>query len=443
MRYFDLVVIGSGIAGGNPALRCAKAGWKVAVIDHSPFGGTCALRGCSPKKALVSVSEARDYPDRMKEMGVVGAVRLNWSHVMKFKDSFTSSVPESTKKLYRDQGIMNYQGTAQFLSTGSLRVGGEELRSRYFLVASGAMPRPLSLEGSSLINTSEEFLNLRELPRKIIFVGGGYVSFEFAHMAARAGSQVHILHSGQRVLKHFDGDLVQQLVAASREVGIEIITNAEVMEIREGFIVRTDDKQEFRAGLVVHGAGRVPQIQNLDLDKAGVKSGEKGILVNEYLQTSNPRIYAAGDCCAAGAPLSPVARVQAKAVSENILKGNTIKMDYRIIPSVVFTQPPLARVGLGEWELRDEGVKFEKTVGDSSQWATMRRVGVKHAGYKILVEPATGKILGAHLLGHHAEEVINIFALAMKKGATKEELINIPWTFPTSSSDIPTMLEQS
>jgi len=439
MIYYDLTVIGSGIAGGNPALRCAKEGWKVAVIDHRPFGGTCALRGCNPKKGLVSVGEAKDFQERMKGSGIEGEIRLNWKKAMEFKDSFTDSVPESTEKLYSDAGIENHRGTARFLDQNILRVNGEELRSKYCLIATGATPRPLPAEGSGLLTSSEEFLELRELPPKIIFIGGGYISFEFAHLAAGAGSEVKILHRSERVLKHFDSGLVKQLMEASREAGVEVLTSAEVKEVRPGFFVLTSDGREFQADLVVHGAGRVPQIRELELDKAGVESGPKGVSVNPYLQTTNPMIYAAGDCCAAGLPLTPVARIQAAAAAENILMGNTVKMDYRVIPSVLFTRPPLAKVGSGEEELMDQGVKFIKSSGDSSQWATMRRVGVRHAGYKILTDPATGKILGAHLLGHHAEEVINIYALAMKTGTTKEELIGIPWTYPTSSSDIPSM----
>jgi len=438
---YDLVAIGSGIAGGTPALRCAEEGWKVAVIDHQEFGGTCALRGCSPKKALVSVSEAKDFPERMHENGVEGDIRLNWARAMAFKEAFTESVPESTKKLYRDAGIVNFEGTARFLGEDSLSVNDIELRSKCFLIGSGAKPRPMKIDGSHLLTTSDEFLNLRDLPKSVIFVGGGYISFEFAHLAARAGAEVKILHRSSRVLKHLEPDLVDELVEASRDAGIQIITDTEVEKILEGLAVVARDGQEFKADLVVHGAGRIPQIQELQLDKAGVRWSEKGVLVNGYLQSSNPRIYAAGDCCAAGLPLTPVARVQARAVSENMLKGNMVKMDYEVTPNVLFTVPPLAKVGMTERELKEKGRKFDIYRADSSSWNTMRRVGIKHAGYKILVDPETGKILGAHVLGHHAEEVINIFALAMRMGTTEDELMSIPWTFPTSSSDIPDMFE--
>jgi glutathione reductase (NADPH) len=318
------------------------------------------------------------------------------------------------------------------------------------------------------------------LPDRIVFVGGGYISFEFAHIAARAGAKVTIIHRGKQPLEHFDPDLVNRLVQRSRDIGIDVILQAAVKSIdkslssstttsfsnegrnklvvhyssssdisKKNMVNNGDSGEEMtsskvEADLVVHGAGREPNFDGLDLvDAGGVQYTHRGITVNEYLQSvSNPAVYAAGDAAAnMGLPLTPVASYDGAVVANNLIKGNTMKSNYTGLPSVVFTIPALVSVGMQEKEARDQGLRFKIKHEDTSGWASSRRVGETCAAFKVLVEEDTNRILGAHILGPHAEEIINVFSIAIRLGVTIKDLNDpILYTYPTTSSDILYML---
>jgi glutathione reductase (NADPH) len=447
---FDLVVIGSGSAAQTVASRCRKAGWTVAMIDKRPFGGTCALRGCDPKKVLVDVAGAVDAARRLSGKGVrPDGLAIDWTELIQFKRTFTDPHPEHLKaKLARD-GIVTVQDTAQFVGPAHIDVGGKVLNAtRAIVVASGARPMDLAIEGHEHVITSDQFLDLPSLPPSLTFVGGGYISFEFAHVAARAGAHVTIMHRGNRPLDEFDAGLVERLVARTRALGVDVRLNADVRAIQRfngRYRVVADNPGGSAAidtDAVVHGAGRVPDLDGLALDAGGVRYSEAGVVVNEYLQSvSNPRVYAAGDCAdTAGPALTPVAGYEGRVVAANLLEGNHLSARYDAIPSVVFTLPPLARVGLCEDEARAKGVSFVSRHEDTSHWHSSRRVGEAFSGFNILVEPASGRILGAHLLGPGADETINLFALAMRAGVTADRLKDVLWGYPTAGSDTPYMV---
>ena len=442
----DLIVLGTGSAAQSAAYPCREAGWSVTIVDSNPFGGTCALRGCDPKKVLVGVSELVDWTRRMQGKGLSGpAPPLAWADMMRFKQTFVADVAASTETSLADAGIMTVHGRAQFVGPTSVRVGDQTHDARHVVIATGARHAPLDIPGEEHLLTSTGFLDLDSLPRRVVFVGGGYIAFEFAHLAARAGAEVQILHRGARPLEGFDADLVGQLLLTTEELGISVHVDTTVTAVtkRAGeFIVQTvsgDDTDEIVADLVVHAAGRVPEVDDLALEKAGVDRADNGgIAVNHYLQSvSNPAVYAAGDAVASGGlPLTPVAGTQGGIVATNLLHGNTRIPNYDGIPSVVFTTPPLARVGLDEAAARAQGLRFTTRHDDTTGWYSSRRVALGHTGFKTLVEDGTGRILGAHLLGLHAEEVINIFGLALRKGLTTDDLRDMVYAYPTSSSDI-------
>lgn len=448
-RKFDLIVIGTGAAGSTAAYKCRKAGWEVAIIDSRPFGGTCALRGCDPKKVLVGAAEVIDGTRRMDGKGVSAAdAEIDWPSLMRFKKTFTEPVPDKMQKGYARAGIVAYRGRTHFTDRTTVQVNDEQLIGRFVLIAAGAMPAALNIPGEAYVTRSDQFLELERLPKGIVFIGGGYISFEFAHVAARAGAQVIILHRGARPLEGFDPDLVKHLVQGTNDMGADVRVKTAVAAVDkhgERLVVRcsTDQgDQEFAGDLVVHGAGRVPEIDDLELDKAGVTSEKKGVSVNEFLQSvSNPALYAAGDAAATGGPrLTPVASMEGHIAASNMLKGNHRKPNYSGVPTVVFTTPPLASVGLREDEAKHQGLKFKVKYEDTSGWYVSRRVNLKYSGFKVLEEEGTDRILGAHVLGDHAEEVINIFGLAIRNGLTALDLKTMIYAYPTSCSDISYMV---
>jgi len=501
---YDLVVIGTGVSASTALWKCHSAGWKIAIIDSRPFGGTCNLRGCDPKKVLVGAAELIDWNRRMGDKGISNTkdIHVNWQDLMRFKRSFTEPVPKEREDQFANAGIDSFHGHACFTDATSVKVtekngNNQILNGKHILVATGAKPAKLNIPGEEYVITSDQFLELDYLPEKIVFIGGGFISFEFAHIAARAGAKkITILHRNNKPLGQFDSDLVSQLVQQStRDLGIDIRLQIEVKGIigssNEGISSSNSsnsnngggsggltvnainvgengnsNKQEhlIEADIIVHGAGRVPDVETLDLEAAGIEyDKKKGIKVNEFLQSiSNPSVYAAGDVVAGtgGPQLTPVAIYDGKIVASNLLNGNHIKPNYKVVPSVVFTIPPLASVGLQESVAKEQGLHFKTNFEkNTSGWYTSRRIGESYSGFKVLVEQRQGnvisatnsgneydydtndgRILGAHILGTHAEEIINIFALAIKSGLNNTDIKDTLFSYPTKSYDIGYML---
>jgi glutathione reductase (NADPH) len=449
IRKFDVVAIGTGSAASGVASRCREAGWQVAIGDSRPFGGTCALRGCDPKKVLVGAGEAVDWTRRMKGRGIQAAgLEIDWPELMRFKRTFTEPVTKRREEGFAKAGITAFHGRARFTGPTTVHVGEEILEGRYVVIAAGAIPADLGIPGAEHLTTSDQFLELDEVPRRILFIGGGYIAFELAHVAARAGSQVTILHRGPRPLALFDPDLVDQLVKRTRELGIDVRLGTEAIGIKKSsaeFTVQALSSGEmgvFQTDMVVHAAGRVPEINDLNLDAAGIEWEKRGVQVNEFLQSvSNPTVYAAGDAAASGGPpLAPVASYEGLIVAANLLKGNHKRPNYLGVPSVVFTIPQLSAVGLSERGAREQNLKFRVKQEMTSSWYSSRRVAETYSGYKVLVEEETDRILGAHILGSDAGEVINLFALAIRSGMRATDLQHMLFAYPTSGSNVTRMI---
>lgn len=444
VQKFDLIVIGTGPGGASVASKCASAGRKVAIVDDRAYGGTCPLRGCDPKKVLVGAAELIDQSKRMKGKGIHANAQINWQELIKFKETFTDPVPEAMEKSFKAAGITTFHGLAQFVDENQIQIGDQKLAGEKIVIATGAVPASLPIEGAEHLTISDEFLDLKELPKHIVFVGGGYISFEFAHIAARAGSEVHIVHRSERPLKGFDQDLVNVLLEKSSEIGIHVHLNTSVNAIDkngEGYTVKSDEAT-WETDMVVHGAGRVPAIENLELEKGNVKSGKKGVAVNEFLQsTSNEHVYAIGDVAeTTGPPLTSVANIDASTVISNLLKGNQKKAEYKGTPSVAFTVPKLATVGMSEEQARKTGKDIDVNHIDTSSWFTYSRTNQTYAAVKIITDKSNGHILGTHLLSDEADELINHFAMAIQLDLTTDQLKGLTFAYPTAASDIGSLI---
>lgn len=444
---FDLVAIGSGTAATTVAQRCRAAGWRVAVVEEREFGGTCALRGCEPKKTLWTLAETADRARRLAGKGLAGGdrVSIDWQALMTFKRSFTDPLPEKRGRAFAEAGIEAIQGTARFAGPNTVEVVGRRLEARHILIATGAAPARLPIEGTELLATSDDFLSLERLPRRLVMLGGGYISFECAHIAVRAGAEVTILHADDQPLGHFDQDLVQRLVAHSRQVGITVELGCKAVAVERGpdgdMVVTAEDGRRFEAEIALHGLGRKPQLDTLDLPAGGVATEKGRLKLDRHLRsTTNPAVFAAGDAAAIGPPLTPVASHDADVVARNLLEGCHHEPDYTGVSSVVFTIPPLASVGLSEEAARRDGVAFELRQGDMAEYQSMRRTGEPAAAFRLLLQPETGCILGAHLLGPQAEEVINLFALAVRLHLPAAELGRLLSAYPSGGSNVAGML---
>ncbi|EAA0093652.1 NAD(P)/FAD-dependent oxidoreductase [Listeria innocua] len=437
---YDVVIIGSGASGTAVAFEAQAAGLKVAIVEERSWGGTCVLRGCDPKKVLVGAAEARNLSTRLRGKGIKEAATISWTDLMAFKETFVEDVPESRLESFHEAGIETFFGPASFQNENTLQVGNDILSAKKIVIATGATPNTLKVEGQEHIQTSDDFLSLEKLPDSVVFIGGGYISFEFASIALAAGRDVHIIHHNSEPLKKFDPDFVAALVATLKEEGIHFHFDTDITKInKNGEKLHIEGKNGFslETDLIIGATGRTPNIAHLAIDKANIDYTKKGITVNEKLQTPNhPHIYACGDVAATkGAPLTPVVSMEAALVAKNILGGNE-KIDYPAIPSVVFTSPKLASIGISMEEANANPEKYQIKNHDTTNWYTYRRTNEKIALAKIIEDRETGQIKGAHFLSEEADYMINYIAILMKANLTLADLQSVIFAYPSPASDL-------
>ncbi|MGO3184286.1 MAG: dihydrolipoyl dehydrogenase family protein [Aequorivita sp.] len=455
IKEYDVFVIGTGTAGKTVAYDCAAEGMKVAIADNREFGGTCSQRGCDPKKVLVGITEVIHLSKCLEDKGVTSVPKVDWAALQKFKSKFTDAIPFTTERDLKKAGIEMYHQSPQFLDENTLSVEGKTLKANKIVIATGQKPMELKIPGRDYLKISDDFLELEELPESIAFVGGGYIGMEFAHIAARCGVKVTVIEFGPRPLGPFDEDIVSHLTKASEELGIKFIFNARVSEVeklqknyRVSFQTRLSDGQEndktesVDVRMVFNTAGRVPSIDDLDLEKGNVSFEKNGISVNDYLQnTTNKSVYACGDVSASGSlPLTPTSSQEARIVSLNIRKGNHTKMDFPPVPSVVFTIPQVATIGLTEEEAKEKGYNYVVEYKSVPKWFNAKRINEKVYAYKTIVDKDRHIVLGAHIIASEAGEMINLFVLAMCGKLTYENIKAMIFAYPTWGNDIKGMV---
>ena len=446
-KKFDVFVIGSGIAGQTVAKACAKAGKSVAIADDREYGGTCSNRGCDPKKVILGATEAVEMLKNLGQKGIFGKTKISWKKLQQFKRKFTEVVPTSTEENLKKLGITLYHQSPKFMDATTLVVEGKTIKVDHIVIATGQEPRNLPIPGAKHLKVSDDFLNLKKLPKSLLFIGAGYIGMEFAHMAARAGKKVTVMDTGERPLHSFDSDLVKELTIYSEKLGIEFIWNAgpvSVKKKRKKYRLTYETKgavKTLAAHCIFNTAGRVPALSQLDLEKGNVAFDGNGVSTNAYLQSiSNPKVYSCGDVTDKNLPLTPLSGLQGYVVSKNILNGNTKKLEVPVIPSVVFTLPNLATVGYSEAEAKSRYKKVVVNFKIASKWFNAKRINAPLYAYKIIMNERTGEIVGAHLLGPHAGETINIFAMAINHKMTGDDLQRTIFTYPSWVNDSKSMV---
>ncbi|MEM9622004.1 MAG: NAD(P)/FAD-dependent oxidoreductase [Pseudomonadota bacterium] len=442
-KHYDIIIIGGGNAGLGVSAVAAEAGKSIAFIEGRDFGGTCPNRGCTPKKVLVAAGHTLHEIERAQAHGIrVNEPTLDWTHLIDRAQDMISFIPDAIAGVAEKRGDV-YRGFARFTGPDSVEVNGEVLTADHIVIATGSKPRALPIPGAELMITSDEVLSERAQPQEVIFVGGGVIALEFAHVYQRAGTQVTILEVMPQLLPRLETDAVAQLRAETERLGVRVHTGVSVSSIdadgdRLAVNVEIDGKpQRLVADRVVNGAGRVANVDSLDLDAAGVEHDGVAIALDKTLRSvSNPRVYVAGDALVQSPQLSPLATWEGRIVGENIVNAAGIEPDYQVVPSVVHTVPSLATVGLSEAEAEAEGRDVEVSVNDMTGWFSGKSYAETVAWSKVLVDRSTDEIVGAHLVGHRAEELVHIFGLAMQHGISATKLRTTQFAFPTFSSDV-------
>ncbi|MGE4317419.1 MAG: NAD(P)/FAD-dependent oxidoreductase [Deferribacterales bacterium] len=449
MKKYDIICIGTGGAGNTASAKLAKEGKKVLICDYAPFGGTCAISGCDPKKIMITAAEFSDFARRLLKNNVIGEKPvLSWADMMAHKRRFTEGHPAHLTHKYDKLGIDYVYGRAEFTGEHTLKIGAEEYEFGKCLIGTGSRPFPLPFEGAEYVADNSVFLDMDELPDSLLFIGGGYISVEFANIASAFGAHCTIVQADDRLVPAFDKDIADVMTESLKSKGMEIICGAKVKKIEktpEGYnvcLATAEGERTICAGLPVHGAGRVANLEGLNPEKGNVSVSRRGVEVNKYMQSvSNPDVFAAGDCADTGGyMLSPVAFMEGYAAAVNMMGENVMTPDHADNATVMFNVPAVAAIGLTETQAKEAGIDYSVKFKRTESWFTSFRVMEEFSAYKVLTDKKTGLIVGAHLIGPHAEDVINIFAVAMKQRVKAADLKKIVYAYPTASSDIIHML---
>ncbi|MGB8401236.1 dihydrolipoyl dehydrogenase family protein [Bradyrhizobium sp.] len=441
---FDVVILGGGNAGIGVTGPVRRAGMSVAMIEQDLLGGTCPNRGCTPKKVLVAAGHALHEIERAAVHHIsVGKPRLDWAALIDREKDLIKDIPANLARSMAHRQVEVIKGRGVFVGPSAIRVGDRELEAEHVVIATGSKPRPLPIPGAEHMITSDEMLSERELPRSVIFVGGGVISLEFGHVYARAGADVIILEALPQLLPAMDADAVAALQAESERIGIRVRTNVSVKRIERAngrlrvIFVHEGAEHAAEADRVVNGAGRVANVDTLDLPAGNVAHTNGRVAVDRHLRsTSNPRVHVCGDAVPISPQLSPIATYEGDIVGRNIVEGAKYSPDYGSMATSVYTVPALAAVGLTEAAAKQMGLAVAVHVNDMHAWFSARTYAESVAWSKVIVDQATDRILGAHFVGHAGQELVNIFGLAMRFGITAGQIRDNVYAYPTFSSDI-------
>ena len=447
MEKFDIVILGGGNAGFGVSAVAHEAGKKIAFVEELDFGGTCPNRGCTPKKILVAAAHSLHEIAHASAHGItVGDTRLDWGKLMDRKEEMIGFIPGAMHSTAEKRGKV-FKGTAKFVGPNQIDVDGTVIEGENIVIATGSTPRTLPIPGAELMTTSDDVLSDRNLPGEVVFVGGGVIAMEFAHVYARAGVKVTILEAMPQLLPRMDADAVSVIRGETENLGVTIKTGVSITEISQDgarlavSFEEAGSQQKITADRVINGAGRVANVADLDLDAGNITHDGIRIEVNDHLQsTSNPAVWVAGDALVHTAQLSPVATYEGRTVGHNIVHGPEKKPDYSVLPSAVYTVPALSSVGLSEVEAKDKGHNVRVVTSDMAQWFSAKTYAENAAWSKVLIDADTDRILGAHMVGHQGEELIHLFALAMRHNLTAADLSDGFYAFPTFSADVKSMV---
>ncbi len=440
---YDLFTIGAGSGGVRASRLAAGLGAKVAVAEKSDLGGTCVNLGCVPKKIFSYASRfSDDFEDAVGFGWDAQRPDFQWRRLVEHKNAEISRLNGIYGTMMEKAGVTILNGHARLLDPHTVEVNGQTYTAKTILVATGGRPRVPPIPGGELGLTSDAMFHLDALPKHLAIAGGGYIAVEFAGIMAGLGVQVTLVHRGHALLRGFDEDIRQKLgtAIAARGIDLRLSTTVDALEKTEsGILTRLSDGSQVASDMVLCALGRVPNTQNLGLEAAGVHLNDKGaVIVDEQFRTSCPSIYALGDLIDR-VTLTPVALAEATAFVRTVFDGHETIMDYEDIASAVFSNPPVATVGLTEAAAQAQ--HGEVHVYESG-FNPMRNTisGRKERTYmKLIVHPRTDRILGCHMLGPDGPEIMQGLAVAMRAGAKKADFDRTIGIHPTAAEEFVTM----
>ncbi len=442
---YDLFVIGAGSGGVRAARMSASYGARVAVAEEFRVGGTCVIRGCVPKKLFVYASHYADSFEEAAGFGWrVGPPEFNWPTLLANKDAEIDRLNSIYIKNLEASGVEILPHRAELVDAQTVRVDGREISAERILIAVGATPFIPEIPGRAHAITSNEAFHLESLPSAITVVGGGYIAVEFAGIFNGLGVDTTLVYRGEEILRGFDDEVRAHVHAEMVKKNITIKTQADISEIAQsenGYELTFTDGTKAGTGLVMYATGRVPNTAGLGLENAGVKLGAGGeVPVDAYSQTNIASVYAVGDVTAR-AQLTPVAIREGAAFAETVYNDNPSTVDHSIIPTAVFSQPPIGTVGMTEAEARAATQTGEGVDIYASVFRPMKHTlsgSEEKTLMKLIVCRETDKVLGLHIVGPDSGEMIQAFGIAVTMGATKAQFDATIAVHPTAAEELVT-----
>lgn len=448
-RYdFDLFTIGGGSGGVAASRRAGAHGARVAVCEDRDVGGTCVHRGCVPKKLLVYGAQFREaFQDAEGYGWSVQEPLFTWSKLLAAKDKELDRLRGVYARLLRDSGVTLLEGRGRVVDPHTVEVAGKLYTAERILIATGSRPYlPPDITGIEHAITSDEALSFPELPRRLAVIGAGYIGVELAGVFHGLGSKVTMLIRGASVLGGFDDDVRSFLTEEMRKKGIELMTDTFIRDIEKraegGVSLLTGGGETVEADAVLFATGRVPNSGGLGLVEVGVVLDARGaVVVDEWSRTSVESIYAVGDITDR-INLTPVAIAEGRALAETLFNDNPTQMDHTLVPSAVFSQPPVASVGLTEQEARERHGKLDNYVTSFRPMKHTLSGRNERTMMKVVVERESNRVLGCHMVGTDAPEIIQGLAVAVKCGVTKKQLDATVGIHPTAAEEFVTLRDK-
>jgi glutathione reductase (NADPH) len=444
---YDLFTIGAGSGGVAGTRRAAAYGAKTAICEDSRVGGTCVIRGCVPKKLLVYAAQFRDaFADAQGFGWTVGETSFDWAKLIANKNNEIDRLEGIYGRLLGNSGVELIRGRGRIVDPHTVEADGKRYTAKNIMIATGGRPVKPGFAGEELAIVSDDALDLPGLPETILILGGGYIAVEFAGIFAGLGAKVSLMIRGQQILNGFDDDTRNALADEMTKRGIEIIRGAKPAKLEkdgDGFILTDTDGKQHKTGLVMAATGRKPNVKGLGLEEVGVRLTDQGaITVDEWSRTSVDSIYAVGDVTDRMA-LTPVAIAEGRGLAETLFNNNPMRISYDNIPTAVFSQPPIGTVGLSEAQARALGgpVDIYKTGFRPMKHTLTGRD--ERVFMKLVVDGATQKVLGCHIMGQDAPEMIQAVGIALNMGATKADFDRTIALHPSTAEELVLLREKS
>jgi glutathione reductase (NADPH) len=440
---YDFFVLGAGSGGVRAARIAAGHGAKVAICESSRVGGTCVIRGCVPKKLLVYASHfAEDFEDARGFGWDVGPVSFSWPGLIRAKDKEIDRLNRVYLSLLSGSGVTLIEEHGSFIDAHRVQVGDRVVTAKNILIATGGRPWVPDIPGIEHAITSDEAFHLEELPARVAVVGGGYIACEFAGIFNGLGSSVHQLYRGDAVLRGFDHDVRQAVGREIQKKGVELLLETTVESIRktdDGLELTLNNGQTLEVDQVMYATGRVPNVRGLGLIEAGVEVKPSGqVVVDQFSRTSIGHIYAVGDVTNR-VNLTPVAIYEGHAVADTLFGGMERPVNHEFVPMAVFSQPPVGSVGFSEEEAR---IHYGKLDIYRSEFRPMKHTlsgRNEKTLMKLIVDRESQRVVGIHIVGSDAPEIVQGFAVAVKSGLTKAQFDGTIGIHPTAAEELVTM----